>query len=71
MSCKLTPLQIQTMKINRIKENIQKNMRRSNHPNASELTRKVSKQKSLLELALLDQEYKAKVERMIHLRTGK
>ena len=71
MTIGVTPLQLQTMRIHLIKEILNKNIKRTNNPKVSEITRKVSEEKTLNAIALLDQQYKAKVERMIHLKKGK
>ena len=71
MTLGVTPLQLQTMRIHLIKESLNKNIKRTNNPRVSEIARKVSEEKTLDALALLDEQYKAKVERMIHLKKGK
>ena len=71
MTIGVTPLQLQTMRIHLIKESLNKNIKRTNNPRVSEIARKVSEEKTLDALALLDEQYKAKEERMIHLKKGK
>ena len=71
MTIGVTPLQLQTMRIHLIKESLNKNIKRTNNPRVREIARKVSEEKTLDALALLDEQYKAKVERMIHLKKGK